>query len=589
MAAEQPAQAATRGVGLVHSALLTALVLLVSLVAIVTRAPAPPTISEFAPEAVKQIQRAPDEQSSQFGNGGNGACLPGVPCRNGPTPGPGGPSSRPSTAPSSGKTILRNRVHPCFGNPPRQIRDPQSPPCVAYWEGDNGGATARGVTRDTITVAFPTVVPFPSPWSDAVIAFFNRRFEFYGRQLVFKPLVPQGALYGQQNPTSMYADAVKVDQELGAFASTSYPSYSAYNSSATYYDTLAERGIISVTSEDDFRTEKGSFSAKGREGYEWSFSPTIDELGRNLAEWACKSLVGKPPVHAGSPFNSPLSQPKPRKFGVVVQRTFQKAADVDLLLQRFRACGVSPTVVYADVEQQSDAAAMTQVVSQLNQAGVSTATCVCFIYLNEAVLNQAQQQNYYPEWLTFGQQLPTMDSEAGANGGYTKYGAVTHTFGINGQNKFMTAPQQPWFWAVRDTDPHATPSQYTAGSLSGTSAYQLAYQGLLLLASGIQLAGPHLTAESFRRGLMEAQFPNPNAGAAPYYQARVGFDETSHSMIEDVGLIWYSTSSTSPDTGNPGTRCYYNRGQRWGVDEWPAIGAENFTPGTDPPPPKTCA
>jgi hypothetical protein len=590
MAAEQPAQAATRGVGLVHAALLTALILLVSLVAIVTRAPAPPTIAEFAPQAVKQIQRAPDEQSSQFGNGGNGQCIAGQPCKGGPTPGPLGPSATPPPTDSGRPTLPVKRQYACFGNPPRQTKDPQSPPCVPYWEGDNGGATWRGVTRDTITFAFPTTVG-ATPLDDALLAYFNRRYQFYGRQLVRKVLIPPGALFGNQNPSSMYADAVKVDQELQAFASTSYPTYSANGSPATYYDELARRGIISVTSEDDFRTEKDNFANKEFEGFQWAFGPSIDELGRNLAEWTCKSLVGKPPIHAGAPFNpaAPLNQQANRKFGVVVQRTFQKAVDTDVLMSRLGACDVHPTVVFADAEQQTDAAAMTAVVSKLSQAKVSSAICVCYQYLLNGILTQAQQQNYFPEWLLTGQQSVTADGNAAASGAYAKNGAVSHVLGLNGQNKYMPIPDQPWFWAVRDTDPHATPSQYSSGSLSGTNQYQLNYQAMLLLASGIQLAGPILTPQRFKQGLMEAQFPNPKAGQAPYYQATVGFDETSHTMVEDYGLIWFSRTSTSPDTGNPGTRCYLNRGQRWGLDRWDPTPPEGFYPGSDPPPPKTCA
>src|SRR5207302_1644062 len=58
-------------------------------------------------------------------------------------PGPGG-------ALGVGKNPTTKR---CVGKPPRQAEDPMSPPCVAYFNGDNGGATYQGVTRDEITVA----------------------------------------------------------------------------------------------------------------------------------------------------------------------------------------------------------------------------------------------------------------------------------------------------------------------------------------------------------------------------------------------------------------------------------------------------
>src|SRR5688500_5249134 len=42
----------------------------------------------------------------------------------------------------------------CVGNPPRQTEDPLSPPCVAVFTGDNGGATYQGVTREEVRVLF---------------------------------------------------------------------------------------------------------------------------------------------------------------------------------------------------------------------------------------------------------------------------------------------------------------------------------------------------------------------------------------------------------------------------------------------------
>src|SRR5687768_16669513 len=42
----------------------------------------------------------------------------------------------------------------CVGNPPRQSEDPLSPPCAAFFDGDNQGATYQGVTKDEIRVLF---------------------------------------------------------------------------------------------------------------------------------------------------------------------------------------------------------------------------------------------------------------------------------------------------------------------------------------------------------------------------------------------------------------------------------------------------
>src|SRR5438067_2140729 len=126
----------------------------------------PPAIAEFAPQVQKPIQLAPAEQTAIVGNGQGGAAL-----------GARLASPSPSAAIPQGARLSR-----CVGDPPRQIEDPQSPPCVPYWSGDNGGATAKGVTRDEVRVIMATP-PVSAAVTAALQSFFNRRFEFYGRHM----------------------------------------------------------------------------------------------------------------------------------------------------------------------------------------------------------------------------------------------------------------------------------------------------------------------------------------------------------------------------------------------------------------------
>jgi hypothetical protein len=98
---------------------------------------APPSAAEFAPNSQHVIKQAPPGQGVTEGPGK-------------PPPPTHPPSAGPTPTPSpSTLTVPENQVLKCVGPPPlRQIEDPQSPPCKAYWKGDNGGATAQGVTRD---------------------------------------------------------------------------------------------------------------------------------------------------------------------------------------------------------------------------------------------------------------------------------------------------------------------------------------------------------------------------------------------------------------------------------------------------------
>jgi len=102
----------------------------------------------------------------------------------------------------------------CVGNPPRQTEDPMSPPCVGHFDGDNGGATHRGVNENEVRIVvyfdgkdgsseltsrgsepYPdqTWVDFDSAPAEDEFAFdrmvrvltyhFNNRYQTYGRRV----------------------------------------------------------------------------------------------------------------------------------------------------------------------------------------------------------------------------------------------------------------------------------------------------------------------------------------------------------------------------------------------------------------------
>src|SRR5439155_17384244 len=120
-----------------------------------------------------EITQPNQSQTGKTGIGANGDCTGGGPCAQGTGAGAGGGVTA-TPAP-----VQVARVRRCVGDPPRQIEDPQSPPCVPYWQGDNGGATSKGVTADEIRIAVPKMTDTDAQFA----AFFNSRFEFYGRKL----------------------------------------------------------------------------------------------------------------------------------------------------------------------------------------------------------------------------------------------------------------------------------------------------------------------------------------------------------------------------------------------------------------------
>src|SRR3954466_14155073 len=133
--------------------------ILVAVLALVVKPPAPPGIAAFAPQAAKPITKAPPGQSARFGSG-SGQCATGQACAH------SSPTPSPTTAPSSAGAVAvpTNLGVPsalqCYTWPDgtvTQTFDPQSPPCIASWDDrhGNGGSTSPGVSPTEIRLAFP--------------------------------------------------------------------------------------------------------------------------------------------------------------------------------------------------------------------------------------------------------------------------------------------------------------------------------------------------------------------------------------------------------------------------------------------------
>jgi hypothetical protein len=550
MAASTAARPRPRTPAVVLGTLVVVLAVVVGAVALTSRQAAPPAVAEFAPQSVQQIKKALDAQAAA----GAGAASP--------TPAPtAGASSAASAAPGSsstpkpGPSIIVPRVRQCVGSPPRQTEDPQSPPCVPYFDPkkDNGGATTPGVTRDQITVAVPTQFLEQTPIA-AMAAFFNSRYEFYGRQLVLKSYTPSGCADRVPAPDKQRADAVAVKEEFKAFASLAY--CNAGSADRAYYDALAAKQIISVLDGNLITGTEATYRTHAP--YEWNVQAGVETVLANTAQVLCNTLAGKKPRYAGGT----QALPPTRKFGLISTRaTDGSAPDLTPLRQGLKACGVTLTEVQEEATADQTRNGVNAIVTMSN-AGVTSLLCLCDVVDTRAkYMTAASGQGYQPEWLLTN--LGNDDLDNAYAGGNAPPDQTGHILGLTFRNKLLPKQDMPWYWAVREGDP----SQDPAGNIYYASNSR--YAQLLLLASGIQLAGPHLTPASFQTGLQQAQFPNPGAGVAPSFQARVGFGGQRHVMSSDATLWWYDPNRPGTiDPTVPGSVCYVDRGLRYGLGQW---------------------
>lgn len=524
-----------------NAAVGLAVLLLVAAIALPASQTPPPAIAEFSPNPQEQITDAPPEQSSEFGEGGEG--------------GAGGTATAttttmpdPALTTTTSTVVDRGKVRRCVGDPPRQTEDPHSPPCVNYWDGDNGGATWQGVTANEVRIA----VPMSDKFLDGFLKHFNSRFEFYGRKLVG---VPVGQPF---TVDQMIAKAVEVDEEVQAFASTTVGDL--IGQEYVYYDELARRRVISVNGHPSMADEA---HLARHHPYQWSYLPLFDVMSRNKAEWACTALAGKRADFAGG-----SERAKTRKFALVVTVTSDGSRpDTRPMKAVLDGCGIDlDGHEYEIVIRHGDDAAGFQeandLVTKMQLGGVTSVFCECHtqssgLYLAPA----ATKQGWYPEWLigTYMSQMEDISVQLwdGAQ--------IEHHFGLQWWNKQLTPEESPWFWALRDADPNF---EFDSRPWDYYNARWL-WNNLSVLAAGIQLAGPNLTPETFAAGLQRAKWPNPNPGQAPYWQASVGF-QGDHSFIDDATLGWASKSQPSTWDNIPGTICYAKRGVRYRFGSWPS-------------------
>jgi hypothetical protein len=224
-------------------------------------------------------------------------------------------------------------------------------------------------------------------------------------------------------------------------------------------------------------------------------------------------------------------------------------------------------VIRFDHDQQK-AAAMAATVSQLQREGVTSVLYFPFTgpqYPNMP-MQSASQIGYSPEWVLIGWQKYLSDFQL-----YGPPNQTAHAFGVGVWNKMPDLSLEPWYQAFHAAG--GSDSVARGGLIGDGRAF---YQELMVLASGIQTAGPGLTPETFAEGLHSTTYPNPGAAGPPFFQGTVGFASDT-TMVDDFQEFWLDSRITGPQVvtdksegGNTSrASCYVALGRRFALDTWP--------------------
>ena len=431
------------------------------------------------------------------------------------TSGGGGGSGNPGgvvTTGGSTGTKTPGLIVACPPDRPHQVPgDPYSPPCVGF-SGDNGGATHQGVTATEIKIAFrslnergfqqtlaelagATIVDRPEDIKRTVTAlaeYFNSRFQFYGRKLLFEFYTGTGSntteLLGRGRDKAE-TDAREVAEEIKAFADMS-------GTSEPYANALARKGVIAFGT--PYLSRKWHVE---RRPFAWSIATDGTKVANFGAEYAIKRMCGasKTAAFAGEGLKG-----KKRRFATLVPENPWYQESVQVARTTFEKAGCDPgvNVTYQlDLGQMSNQAS--NIVAQLKHPqdrpneSVTTVFCGCDPILPVFLSGAAAREGYFPEFVVVGTALTDHDIV----GQLWNQDFAHHAFGISSLTEPVPSSQTLGYAAyksVRDDEP--------------AFSVELIYYQMAELAIGIHMAGPNLNPTTFEQGMFAYQPRNGPVG-----------------------------------------------------------------------------
>lgn len=416
-----------------------------------------------------------------------------------------------------------------------------SPPCLVARPGAPGLNSAQGVTPDTVVI-----VAYLAPdddlsaslqskldtaeqgaeTRDRFIAMLEDRYEMWGRKLKVVPMKGTGS-----SETAARADAVKVAEEIGAFASLGGP-----GQQGAYAQELASRGVLCIGC--GLSVPNSTFLANAP--FMWGNLQTPEQYLVNLGDYTIERLVGRPAKFAGDPAMT-------RRTRVFGQVHFEQDPPV--------FSGVSAEVEKRGVERGYKAAAKLTyqliipelaeqarvIIGTLKEKGVTTVVFlgdpIMPIYLTKA----ATDQNYFPEWIITGTVL-TDTTVFGRNYDQRQW---AHAFGVSSLPVRLPPDQ---------SEARRLHRWYYGEDVAALKTAQLIYEPIRLLMIGLHMAGPHLTPQTFQAGLF-AYPPSGGTPTAPQISfGNHGFHvDTDYLAVDDMVEIWWDAEAEGIDEqGNQG-------------------------------------
>lgn len=503
-----------------------------------------------------------------------------------------------------GKGQSPTRYHCVNG---RQTEDPLSPPCVAYFDGDNFGATYNGVTGDEIRLLFyidgginytngsgtgtDNVMPTdkyydllkgndpsdPEPWLVTGMRgwqrYFNDRYQTYGRRVHMYVYFAGGA--NPRTPENRRSDAADNYDVIKPFAVISAATEGAEDS---YLINMARKGVLNFGS---FGLRDSSFFA-GYPKLIWGYLPSIEVQVDQYANYICTKVANLNSVMAGANLNG-----RPRKYGMIHTTDSNwpnliKAADA-IKAKVKNDCGVTisktatfPTCCLTQDNSEFDdtnnigGTTPTQQaaadMADFQQAGITTILWPGGINGNYG--KAASAISYTPEWVLMG------DGQLDANAPeqYAQNTAAFDHHAVTATPAVFQPPfeQQRCYQAYREAD-----QNLPKGDLGYICEY---YENLRQFFTGVQVAGPRLGPTSMDKGFHAIPaVPSNNVDVPACF-----YNPGDYTCVKDGEQEYWDASRTAPDATRPGCWRAIDNGRRYLPGKWPSGNIDAQITGNEP-------
>ncbi len=507
----------------------------------------PSTLAEFAPvpgtgEGRSDVSEFGSAQSGGLGFGsGRGGAGGGLPDQIG--------------TPKQGKSRLKR----CVGNPPRQTEDLLSPPCVAFFDGDNFGSTWRGVTKDEVIAVLYAVgdpagkiVDYTKPNSPddtpvdtagrAYWRYFNDRYQTYGR--VVRLYGFHGSSTNPDGGQTVRNEVTSIDDGLRPFAITGRTTTAGILPLVTE---SGRRGIVTA-----------SYAAYDRSAYLqfapliFSFAPDLQDEAALIASYGCRKLAGLPAKHSGDV----LDKSKRRVFGILYldapgHATYPRLREITRNEFSKQCSELVHEAAYSGQKPESLGTSL----STLRGNGVTTVIPMGAEGDPLILTNSAASMGWYPEWFVPGA-TDGNGIDDSSRGRLYNQAEWRNAFGVSFDYRRGAIPQQAWSIAFKEGCPNCEVPQEEVAAI---------YDSLTMLFYGVQAAGPRLTPQTIDKGMHAI----PQRGSANPYKPAAYFAPGNYSYIKDAMEIWWDPVEPRPGDGRPGCYRLPNDGRRFRKGEWP--------------------